>query len=533
MHFLDAGYSGNVAVSPDSKGWLNILTMNSEIETIIDTGQMDPLISERQSAGWDMQNASRNYLWLVISYGASAAFALASVLLLTRSLGTENYGGIIAVIAASQVVQIFLNWSTVAMIRFGIEEFVKNGNIRNSFWSRMYILIPNIILAFALATLWFPPLSQWLKLPSYAFLLVAVNLFSGALWQHFQYGLQGIKLAWLQGTLAAIEKLLIFAAVLTLVATTRLDIFTAVLAYSFAPLITCFVAIIYLRRSISLPPAPDMTHIKKMLVYSLPLFPFSVIGYFSSNYLDSIFIINLLDLRKLAIYSIAVQINSVILQLPLLANSLLLPMFVTMHTREAELGGKTETYFTNVVPLLTLIWGGGCVVISLAGYYLIPLILGSDFLETGTALWILLAASNFHAVIYFGYAALANAHMLSSVSLYSALCSASINLSLNFVLIPRFGLRGCALATAAAFLVSLVTFVFFLKRKVSFKVSWTPAALVPIVAALAVIILFSAPLAAIAVWLTACGGVIILFYPSVRIGLKMLIDRGRSPLTTS
>ncbi len=506
--------------------------MNSEISITVDPALADPLTSERQSAGWDMQNASRNYLWLVISYGASAVFGLASVLLLTRSLGSEKYGGIIAIIAASQVVQIFLNWSTVAMNRFGIEEFVKNGTIRNSFWSRVYLLIPNIILTFALISLWFPPLSNWLKLPPFAFLLVAVNLFGGVLWLHFQYALQGIKLSWLQGTLLAVEKLSVFVAILILVMMKRIDVYSAVIAYSSAPLIMCCAAIIFLRRSISFPTALDTAHIKKMLLYSLPLFPFSVIGYFSSNYLDAIFIINLLDLPKLAAYSIAVQINSVLLTFPILANSLLLPMFVTMQTTETELGEKSEAYFTHVVPVLGLIWGGGCIAISLAGYYLIPLVLGRDFVETGTVLWILLTASNFHAVIYFGYAALANAHLLSSVSLYSALFSAATNVSLNFLLIPHLGLRGCALATAAAFLVGLITFVIFLKRKIPLKVSWMPIALVPVVIALAVVLIFSAPLAAAAVWLIACGGVILIYYPSARVGINMLIARGRSPLTT-
>ncbi len=501
--------------------------MNSEHSSTIDTEHSPTTTSDRQTPGWDLQNASSNYLWLVVSYGATAVFALASVLLLTRSLGPENYGGIISIIAASQVVQIFINWSAVAMTRFGIEEFVKTGTIRNSFWSRAYILGPNLALALALATLWFPPLSSWLKLPAYAFLLVIVNLLSGVLWQHFQYSLQGIKLAWLQGALVAIEKLLILAAVLVLLISNRLDLFTAVLAYSIAPLATCLAAGIYLRRAMSFPVQPDTSNIKKMLSYSLPLFPFSVIGYFSSNYLDAIFIVNLLDLQKLAAYSIAVQVNSVILQLPILVNILLLPMFVTSHTRDKSLGEKAETYFANVVPLLTLIWGAGCVAISLAGYYLIPLVFGSDFSETGNVLWILLAASSFHAVIYFGYAALANAHLLSSVSLYSALCSATANVSLNFLLIPRFGLRGCAMATAGAFLVSLITFVFFLKRKVTVRISWVPVALVPIVIALAVMVLFSEPLAAAAVWLIACAGVMIFYYPSVRIGFSILIDRGR------
>ena len=78
---------------------------------------------------------------LVLAQGGSAFFAFASVWLLTRSLGSEGYGGVVAVIAASQMVQVLLNWTTTAVVRFGVEEFVETGKIARTFWLRFFILV--------------------------------------------------------------------------------------------------------------------------------------------------------------------------------------------------------------------------------------------------------------------------------------------------------------------------------------------------------------------------------------------------------
>jgi O-antigen/teichoic acid export membrane protein len=54
-------------------------------------------ISDRQSSGWDIKNAFRNYSTLVAAQVVVAVFSFASVWLITRYLGTDGYGGVVAV----------------------------------------------------------------------------------------------------------------------------------------------------------------------------------------------------------------------------------------------------------------------------------------------------------------------------------------------------------------------------------------------------------------------------------------------------
>ena len=102
--------------------------------------------NERQSANWDIQNAPKNYVSLVLTQTGSAFFAFASVWLITKTLGSEGYGGIVAIIAASQIAQVLVNWTSVAVVRFGVDEFIETEKIARTFWLRLFILLPNLLL---------------------------------------------------------------------------------------------------------------------------------------------------------------------------------------------------------------------------------------------------------------------------------------------------------------------------------------------------------------------------------------------------
>src|SRR5690349_18740081 len=79
----------------------------------------------RRTSKWDIRNAPKNYLWLMVYQGGAAVFAFAAVWLITQKTGKGGYGLVVAIIAASQIAQIFTNWTTVAVVKYGVEEFVE------------------------------------------------------------------------------------------------------------------------------------------------------------------------------------------------------------------------------------------------------------------------------------------------------------------------------------------------------------------------------------------------------------------------
>jgi O-antigen/teichoic acid export membrane protein len=281
----------------------------------------------------------------------------------------------------------------------------------------------------------------------------------------------------LQGGLLMIERALIFSGLLVLLASDKLNAVSGMFIYAATPLLMVFIGLFYLRKLIFARFSLDKLFIKKMVSFSLPLLPFTLIGYFSGSYFDAMFITNFLSTRDLGIYSVATQINGIALQFPTLANSLLLPLFISLQ-KESQ-SQRTFNYFRNVLPSLTLLWGIACAMMAFFGYFVVPLIFGAEFSEAIPALWILLTASAISLPAFLGYFPFSNSASTTYISMFAAIFSAVANITANFWLIPKFGLEGCAWATVIAYFVSISTFALFLRRFMKIPFSWNFIAMLP------------------------------------------------------
>lgn len=433
--------------------------------------------SERQSSSWDIRNLLRNYVSLAAFQTASAVFSFAAVWLITQKLGSEGYGGIVAIVAASQVAQIFVNWTGAAVVRFGVDEFVETARIARTFWLRLFVLVINLALVLSLSPFWFAPLSARLKLGPGSFWLVVAHFVVTTFWVHIQMSLQGAKFPRTQGFLQMLERILIFAGILFLLVCQRLEFTGIVLCYIAAPAMMIVVGAVKLRTLIFFRFSLDRQFVKKIVFYSIPLLPFSLIGYFSGSYVDAIFISTFLSTRELGVYSVATQMNGIAMQFPTLVNALLLPFFVTLDKEGSN--AKLNSYFTGALPNLTLAWGTICMLGALAGYFLIPKIFGPDFDGAAAPFWILLTSTVIAMPVLCGYAALTHARSVTYIVAITSTLSAITNIVLNYLLIPRFGMAGCAWATVFAYLVSGVGFAILLRIKANMPVSWVFLATLP------------------------------------------------------
>lgn len=439
-------------------------------------------VNERRGAGWDLRNAGRNYGTLVAAQAAVAAFSFASVWLVTRHLGTEGYGGVVAVIAASQVAQIFVNWTAISLARYGVEEFVRTGSIANSFWARTAIFLPNTLLVLLCGPLWLPFLAGWLKLPPEAGWLIAAHFVASASWLHVQQAMQAAKLPREQGLMLAAERVLIFVALCILMWAGHLNALSAVAAYIAAPALMTVAGIRRLAAYMSWSPSGGITSMGPVLRFSIPLIPYSLVGYFSTNYLDAIFITQYMSRADLGIYSVAYQINGIMMQLPLLAGSLLLPLFVTLQSTEKS--QRIDAYLSRALPLITLVASLAAALAAVVMRVLIPAVFGEDAAGSVMVFAVLTAATAVAVPAIMGFGPLTNAISATIVSAVASLLAAATNVLGNYLLIPRYGLKGCAWATVAAYSVSMVTMLLFCRLRFGYRTGWTlPATLPAVVAA--------------------------------------------------
>ena len=238
--------------------------------------------------------------------------------------------------------------------------------------------------------------------------------------------------------------------------------------------------------------------IRKVIVYSLPLLPYWLVGYLSGNYVDAFFITKFLSKADLGVYSIAALVNGSVMQIPTLANTILLPLFLT---KEAESSNtRSFIYFRHIMPGLVLVWGIFCAVLAVFGYLMVPLVFQPEFGGAVLPMWILLAGSVFWIPVAVGYAAYANAISATYISLAASCVTAAINIAGDVTLIPRYGMAGSAWATFAAYGASALVFAVLLKRRAETPISWTFLAFTPSALGAVIITYYGLPLWA----LTGC-----------------------------
>lgn len=451
-------------------------------DPIIDgSGDASPPVSERRSATWDLRNAVGNYSTLVAAQAVVAVASFASVWLITHYLEFDGYGGVVAIIAASQVAQMFVNWTGISLARHGVEEFVETGQITESFWARTAIFLPNMLIFLALGFLWLPLMAVGLKLPAGSMWYVASLFVASSVWLHVQYAMQAAKLPRLQGIMQAAERLLIVTGIGALIVFGRLDGLTAIGAYIAAPALMAVVGLFAIRRMFSWKIGFSRESITRLLAFSLPLIPYSLIGYFSTNYLDAFFISQYLSKEDLGVYSLAYQMNGIVMQFPLLAGTLLLPLFVTLRG-----GGKSERvtkYLQDVLPLLTF---GGALAGVFAAFlmqFFLPLVFGVKADGAVIIFWILISSAAFAIPTLIGFAPYTNAISATYIATILAVVSSAVNLAANYLLIPKYGLKGCAWATVLSYGASVIVVIIILRLRFGIRHRWTLPAVLPVLTA--------------------------------------------------
>ena len=476
---------------------------------------------ERRSVDWDLRQGPKNYLTLVVAQIASGLLSFISVWLATRLLGSTGYGGVVAIIAASQAIgQLAVNWTLVSLSRFGVQEFVQTGSIAKPFWTRFWILVPNAVLVLATSWLWLPLLSSLLKLPPQAYMLVLAHFLTNALWFHAQQGLQGAKLLRLQGSLLTLERVVVFLVILICVISDQASFLRIALAYILAPIVASAAGFWAIRKLIFPIPALDWTLLRQMLKFSLPLLPASLLSYLSTNYLDAFFITHYLSGAHLGVYAVVYLISGTSLQLPLLVGSVLIPLFITLQIDGSD--DRARRFMLNGLPLLTLLWGIACSFVAAFGSYIFPQIFGDQFREMGKLLWPLMAAAALAGPFLMGYSPFSHSKSVTYIAMLAAIVAALVNVSLNFLLIPRFGLVGCAWATTIAFALHLVVVIVLVHARLLSGRSWTLLAVLPPVAGAFCASVYSVSFIALAVTLLLGALLALVFRQSVSTGFRML-----------
>lgn len=419
-----------------------------------------------------------NYFFIVVAQVITSLIAVVLLKISLKHVSASDYGNIVLILAASNTIQVFLNWTCSALVRYGVEEFIADKNITNTFWARAFIFLLNLIIILALSPLWFKLLHSFLDFQDILKPLILLHVIVGSLWMHGQQSLQAARKPQVQSYLLLAERALSLLVLIVLINIHWLSwekIFWILLSSS---IVMFFISMLLLRpflHSFNWPAIKKAA--RKIVLFSIPLFPYAVTAFFCTNYLNAYFINAYLSKSDLTVFNTIFQITGLLMQLPILLNMLLMPQFISMKMENKQ--DNIKKYMEDILPFMTIVWGLGIGLASFILTWFIPSFFGAEFTGTAPVIILLSVAAIFSFPSLVGYSPFIMSISDVKVSFPMALVIAAINVISHFILIKPFGLIGSAIATLLSVIGGLVYIVTHVSRKYSFKTGLLSLSLLP------------------------------------------------------
>jgi O-antigen/teichoic acid export membrane protein len=195
-------------------------------------------------------------------------------------------------------------------------------------------------------------------------------------------------------------------------------------------------------------PTFDWFLLKRTARFALPAYFGSVMTFLNYR-IDQFIVALLLAPEDLAFYALAVDIAEKLWIIPGAIGMALLPHLTNTRTRDPAM--------VAVIARHAILWvGAGCLLVFAIAGVAVPLLYGSAFQSVASPLrWLL--PGIFTLTIGKVLVAELQAREKILYTIWLSLAAASLNIAANFILIPRLGITGAALASTLSY--SLVAFI--------------------------------------------------------------------------
>jgi O-antigen/teichoic acid export membrane protein len=366
----------------------------------------------------------------------------------TVYLGRVGFGKIETIVALTSVLVIVLRFGiTSAFFRFYFDsddDAQRTLVVRTSFWFTMGMATLGLAIGFAAAH----PLARWLHLGD-PWLVRAGFV---GLWAQMNYAqltaLFRVEERPVQFAIASVANVLItIGSTIALVVGAHDGAIGAVIG-NFLGTLTVYLALLGYRRY-QLGFQFDRSLLRAMNRFGMPLVP-AALALWAINLIDRFFINGYKGQAENGIYSLAVRISSVIIFV-MTAFQLAWPAFA-YSIKDDDVAKRTYSYVLTYL-LFATCWLS--LALGVLAPWLVRILATSQFHRSAEAVPVLCFAT----AAYSGYSVLAIGIGRMRQTQFNWVVSgaaALVNIALNFVLIPRYGMMGAAVSTLAAYVTLFV-----------------------------------------------------------------------------
>ncbi len=395
-----------------------------------------------------MNRIIRESILLFVGNTLARLFTYIYRIAVARLLSVAEYG-IFNLLLSFQFLAIILGSSAIAptIAKFTAEYTAKKKNIDKLIVSNITFLffISFLIVAFLIPFIDKAAAASILAMP---FILI-FSIFTGYL--------QGKKRMLEMSVSILISQILRIILALLLILLVSAEVFYAIfgstLAYMLVSLFAVFYFFNYKKIKINI---IDINEFKKVSSFSSILFLVSLLN-FSLAYIDIIMISQLRSSYELGLYSCASPLSRMFLSFFIALQAVMLPRFSELHAYGDIKKIKIKLIYAYKISMYALPLLFLSIIFS---EHIISLLFGDRYIKASTAFEILVVGS-----YIFGFFAV-NSSLLQAVNMqkklvHAMLISVLLDIVLNVLLIPVYGIEGAALATMLSYAAAtLLSFIF-------------------------------------------------------------------------
>jgi O-antigen/teichoic acid export membrane protein len=393
--------------------------------------------------------------------------SLVDIMLLARILTTEQMGKYsLFLMIVNLALVVGLNWSDSSIVRHGREEYIINKKINQSFWARIYLFIPVLILFTALFIIFSKKITSYIGIDSKLIYLVILMFVLNGVLNFINYIYQSTDRMKKSAYVLLSQKVLYLICLATvLLGAFKANLTIILIMVNVSFLLAVLLNIITFDFDKIRPYTFNKEYFKKIWAYSWPQligFP----GLYVINYIDIFVIKKYLTLQDVGIYNIAYSGFMNVTMLLMIFYTVFMPLIVEYRTQKKHHMIKD---YVRRMPLFLMIWTVMVFIGLFLSKYIIPLMFSAKYAGSVPSFNILLIATIFYfASIYL--LPLVNAFDFILYSQIFNLIKAGVNIVADFILVPKIGIIGAAYGTMMSYAVGLILTVLLLvvKKKLIF-----------------------------------------------------------------
>jgi O-antigen/teichoic acid export membrane protein len=392
--------------------------------------------------------------------GIGQTFGMSAPLVIAKFFSPELFGSYsLAKMIVFFFTSLLIASAQTPFIVFANQERVKTGRINKSFSVQCTFLLVSVFafllinLVFNKAIIAFAQISGGdLVFMSLAFVGLAGKAFVSNLFMALGERIKSSIVELVFGGSA-------LAMVLALCLTDNVNLKTVFLVYFVSAVLVVVLFIKTLDFDLLLPFDFDWGHFKEVFNFAKWLMLGATAIYFI-NWGDNLILRLFVPMGDIGEYNLGYQIFKGVAMLTYIINGYFLP-FVSQHIAD---GTKMRNYLFNKRPKIFFLGFVGIGLLFVTAPHIFRFVYGEVYQDTVTILRILLLGSVL-ILYYTFYIPILNALKKYKLSQTTNIVQVILNVILNIILIPRFGLYGAAIATVAAYFCKTVFFEIYFRTR--------------------------------------------------------------------